>query len=255
MKKIIVLLSVLFLLILPQNAVFGGESQFDYSKYLAPEAYRAIKESQGILLVIVPTFSQPETTFVQALAIDAEKRLIITVAHMISKYPSVAFSEETAYSFIFQGKTLSAKLKHLDKDADLAIFELQKGENFPQLKAVKFSKSVEPFVEYYALDEDLGFYEGIGFYVRETYPYRGCLVGKYSIVKMIPTNPLIAVPLVYEYLTFDKPIKRGFSGAGLFNKKSEAIGIFRGFIDGYSVAISVETILRFLEEYKTSENK
>lgn len=255
MKKIILCLSILFLVCFLPSLSFPKpveleagvkevqieKTEFDYSRYFPSAVWRAIQESQGTLYVMTPTFGQSEHANSQALVIDAEEGLILSVGHAVSKYPAVAFGESTMYFFIFKDNILPAKLDYLYKAKDLAVFQIDKNKKPSDLKSVVFVETPEHFTAHYAFKQDWTAMFPLGFSRTQELSFKANIVGR----RIWPQPG-------FECFSLDNAAEDGFSGAGLFNKRGEAAGMLIGTsnVGNYSIAISAEEILKFIKEYR-----
>lgn len=261
MKKTLNILGfLLFGLFSSSNEVYGGdktvlEVKKTLADYMTPRAEEAIRTSQGTLVCSIITWSKEKRSDAQAIVIDAEKGLILSVAHGVSKYPDVAFGSGTKYSFIFDGITYSVEFKDISPSSDLAIFKItDTDKDLSKLKSVKFAKEINLFDEYYSLRQTVNYGKN-GFTVAGKIPWKANLVSIDKDETISTNKPSKDTIVNIENLIFDRAVIFGFSGSGIFNKDGEVIGMMQSSLEpgGFSKGLSAVTIVPLVGDYKSLE--
>ena len=115
------------------------------------------------------------------------------------------------------------------------------------LKTLVFVKKIKPFEEHYAFKQDRSISPLFGFTLTKELPLKAKIVDKMTL--------MIAPRITLDYFCLDNASEKGFSGAGLFNKEGEVVGVLQSVltIGNYSFAIPAERILSFIKEYRECE--
>lgn len=262
--RILSAIAALFVLSAMSGAAFFQETSL--SPLIPPQAFDAIKRSQGQLLIEEKRFDgKIDRHLLSAFLVSKKKRLILTTLHGLplpmhsAQHPDlIKFFREIPAPDPQEkpkGVLISCTLKQYLFEHDVAILELAQVPE--DMQEVTFAKDVpipsKVYAALFGMDElkfELSKNATIFF---RWLPFYGTIVLEVPIVRF-ENNALHVSPDSFFYIFGSGGVKGGFSGTVFVNEHGEVVGMGRFGDDGYSGIISVKTITRFLAETEQEDD-